>query len=57
MSHTQHTPHGQCCCCARADAAKPEPAPFRFSDVPPGQWLIGSLMILAIVVTIAIRHL
>ncbi|WNI31492.1 hypothetical protein [Streptomyces sp. ITFR-6] len=58
MSHIQHTPHGQCCCCARASAAQAEePEPFRFSDVPSGQWLVGSLMILAIVITIAVRHL
>ncbi|MGW6391163.1 hypothetical protein ACWFR1_11800 [Streptomyces sp. NPDC055103] len=58
MSHTQHTPHGQCCCCARANAAQAEePEPFRFSDVPPGQWLVGSLMILAIVIAITVRHL
>ncbi|MFJ6014504.1 hypothetical protein [Streptomyces sp. NPDC092952] len=57
MGHVQHTPHGQCCCCTRAAAAQEESEPFRFSDVPPGQWLVGSLMILAIVITIAVRHL
>ncbi|MEU6928993.1 hypothetical protein AB0A05_07495 [Streptomyces sp. NPDC046374] len=56
MSHTQHTGHGQCCCCARATAAQAEePEPFRFTDIPPGQWIVGSLMILAIVIGIAVR--
>jgi hypothetical protein len=32
-----------------------EPPPFHFSDIPPGQWLVGSLMILAIVVGVVIR--
>lgn len=54
MSHTQHTPHTQCCCCARATAAQ-TPEPFRFTDIPLGQWVVGSLMILAILVGIAFR--
>lgn len=56
MSHDQHTHPVQCCCCARANAT-PEPEPFRFSDVPNGQWLVGSLMILVIIVAIMVRHL
>jgi hypothetical protein len=32
-----------------------EPEPFHFSDIPPGQWLIGSLMILVILVGLVIR--
>jgi hypothetical protein len=32
-----------------------EPPPFHFSDIPPGQWLIGSLMILAILVAVVVR--
>ncbi|MET9321948.1 hypothetical protein ABZX75_17400 [Streptomyces sp. NPDC003038] len=56
MSHTRHTPHAQCCCCARATAVQvPEPEPFRFTDIPLGQWVVGSLMILAILVGIAFR--
>ncbi|MFB8347967.1 hypothetical protein [Streptomyces niveus] len=57
MSHIQHG--ARCCCChAGADAAKAEAAePFRFTDVPPGQWLVGGIMILVVVGGILLRHL
>ncbi|MFJ3545434.1 hypothetical protein ACIPQH_25100 [Streptomyces rubiginosohelvolus] len=32
-----------------------EPEPFHFADVPPGQWLIGTIMILVIVIGIWVR--
>ncbi|MFC8723713.1 hypothetical protein [Streptomyces bacillaris] len=32
-----------------------EPEPFHFSDVPPGQWLVGTAMIIVIVIGIWAR--
>ncbi|WP_434593357.1 hypothetical protein [Streptomyces sp. A5-4] len=32
-----------------------EPEPFRFTDIPLGQWIVGTLMILVVVIGIAYR--
>ncbi|MBT2453293.1 MULTISPECIES: hypothetical protein [unclassified Streptomyces] len=57
MSHIQHGP--QCCCChARANALQVEERePFRFTDIPLGQWVVGGIMTLVIVGGILFRHL
>ncbi|MFD9903893.1 hypothetical protein [Streptomyces sp. NPDC059063] len=34
-----------------------EPEPFRFTDVPLGQWIVGTLMILIVLAGIAVRIL
>ena len=57
MSHIQHTPHGQCCCCAARVAQPPESEPFQFTDIPLGQWIVGGIMTLVVVVALVVRAL
>ncbi|WNI20368.1 hypothetical protein [Actinacidiphila sp. ITFR-21] len=47
-----HSCHG-CCHCAAQDEQPPEP--FRFSDVPPIQWIVGGALFLFFAVAILIR--
>ncbi|MGW6416316.1 hypothetical protein [Streptomyces sp. NPDC055055] len=61
MSHDQHAHPARCCCCARtsAQAAPPEPEPFRLADladIPRNQWIGGGIMLLVIVVLVLARH-
>ena len=57
MSHIQHGPQS-CCCHAHATAAQAEERePFRFTDIPLGQWVVGGIMTLVIVGGILLRHL
>jgi hypothetical protein len=53
--HNGPAPSHCCHGCNHCHAPAPAPEPFRFSDVPPGQWLVGSIMILVVVIGIAIR--
>jgi hypothetical protein len=56
VSHIQHTAHGQCCCCAAARTVEPpEPEPFRFTDIPLGQWVVGGIMTLVVVIGLAVK--
>ncbi|WP_202234473.1 hypothetical protein [Actinacidiphila reveromycinica] len=56
MTHIQH---GQQCCCCHGQAAlqAEEREPFRFTDIPLGQWIAGGIMTLVIVGGILIRHM
>ena len=41
----------------RTAAQVQEPEPFRFTDIPLGQWVVGGLMTLVMVGVILLRHL
>lgn len=52
----QHAPHGQCHhCCTHAAPEPPPREPFRFTDTPLSQWIVGGIITLAVVVALVIR--